>query len=111
MRGLRVFFVVCFRFCIFRFAGACAAVGERRHAVLFLEDGIEVVRVHNADGLTDLVDGKLGLKQKLLGLFHAGVAEVIAERIAGLRGEDLAEVGGGKACHAGEHFQGKVRFA
>ena len=44
MRGLRVFFVVCFRFCIFRFAGTRAAVGERCHAILFLEDRIEVVK-------------------------------------------------------------------
>ena len=57
-----------------------------------------------------MVDGQLSLTQKLLGLFHAGVAEVITERIADLRGENFAEVGGGKACHAGEHFQGKVRI-
>ena len=54
--------------------------------------------------------GKLSLTQKLLGLFHAGVAEVITERIADLRGENFAEVGRGKACHAGEHFQGKIRI-
>ena len=72
-------FVLFFGFCIFRFAGTRAAVGERCHAILFLEDRIEVVRVHNADGFADLVDGKLSLTQKLLGLFHAGVAEVITE--------------------------------
>lgn len=103
-------FVLFFGFCIFRFAGARAAVGERCHAILFLEDRIEIVRVHNADGFADLVDGQLSLTQKLLGLFHAGVAEVITERIADLRGENFAEVGGGKACHAGEHFKGKIRI-
>ena len=103
-------FVLFFGFCIFCFAGTRAAVGERCHAILFLEDRIEIVRVHNADGFADLVDGQLSLTQKLLGLFHAGVAEVITERIADLRGENFAEVGGGKACHAGEHFQGKIRI-
>lgn len=52
-------FVLFFGFCIFRFAGTRAAVGERCHAILFLEDRIEVVCVHNADGFADLVDGQL----------------------------------------------------
>ena len=65
-------FVLFFRFCIFRFARTRAAVGERCHAILFLEDRIEVVRVHNADGFADLVDGQLSLTQKLLGLFSCG---------------------------------------
>lgn len=87
------------------------AIGERCHAILFLEDRIEIIRVHNADGFADLASmGSLVSRRRLLGLFHAGVAEVITERIADLRGENFAEVGGGKACHAGEHFQGKVRI-
>ena len=66
-------FVLFFGFCIFRFAGTRAAVGERCHAILFLEDRIEVVRVYNADGFADLVDGQLLVSRRSCSAFFMRV--------------------------------------
>lgn len=66
-------FVLFFGFCIFRFAGTRAAVGERCHAILFLEDRIEIVRVYNADGFADLIDGQLSLSRRSCSAFFMRV--------------------------------------